>query len=95
MLETFLASSAMTNPVTVRVASGGLGVAATGAVAAILLIALLVVKELLAAYVQDAPERSPAEKQALENLARATNSAIVPLACVFAVVVLIKILDVL
>lgn len=93
MFPWVLASSAMTNPVTVGAASGG--VTALGAIAALLLIALLILRELLAAYVQDALLRNPHDVEAVEHLARATQSATVPLACVFGLVVVVKILEVL
>lgn len=89
-----LASSATVNPVTVKAASTLDISLVTGATAAILLVGLLIAKELLRAYAAEPHVHGTLTQDAVHELASAANVAIVPLALVFALAVLQKILRV-
>lgn len=91
----FLASSALANPVTVSAVTSEAALVTLGAMSAILLIVLLILKELLAAYAAEPHVRATLTADGLESFGRAANSAIIPLTIVFAVAVLVKVISVL
>lgn len=91
-----LASSATANPVTIRVASSSPGALVVyGAAAALLLVGLLVIKELLDAYAREPHVEGTLRQDAVERVSRVATAATVPLGAVFAIAVVVKVMDVL
>lgn len=92
----FLASSATVNPITLRVATGDARIGTIfGAAAAILLVGLLILRELLEAYAQEPHVQGTTREEAIRGLSRATTVATIPLVGVFALAVFVKVVAVL
>lgn len=87
-------SSATANPVTVQVATSNATVLVVfGATAAVLLILLLILKELLRAYAHEPHVAGTLRHEAVERLSSVADVAIVPMSVVFGLAVVVKVLE--
>lgn len=89
-----VASSATANPMTVQVATSNANVLVFfGATASIVLIGLLITKELLRAYAAEPHVTGTLRQDAVDRVCAASDVAIIPMATVFGLAVLVKILE--